>query len=166
MDEANPRHAMFLPGRVLPLFSEARAPLKKAFAAAAARTIPDRAGFFAAPSLRALPFRSNILSALAPATFAAAPVMGSSGTDRLRAVLFCLPGFLFRINIQSAPAPKSEACTGVRCARSSSFAAPCQAKRFAVRRPRRRKARGDNLSSRARTVCVISLSVCRICSRN
>jgi len=127
MAVANPRHATFLPGRLVPLFSEARAPLRNAFAAEAAKAIPDTAGFSAGFSFRAL---------------------------------------IFRININSAPPTNNDACTDVRCARSSSLAVPCHAIRFALRAPRCRKSRGDSLCSRACTVSVISLSVCRICSRS
>jgi len=42
---ANPRHASFRPGRVVPLFSDRRTPLRNAFAAVAARAKPVTAGF-------------------------------------------------------------------------------------------------------------------------
>ena len=164
MAVANPRHATLLSGRAVPLFSEARAPLKNAFAAVAARATPDTAGFLAAVSFPAFIFRINIQSALVPTAFATATAGLISGTAGFLATIFL--AFLLLSNINSAPPATNDACTDVRCERSSNFAVPSHARRFALRAPRWRKRRGDSLSSRLCTVSVISLSVCRICSRS
>ena len=71
MAVANPRQATFLPGRVVPLFFEERAPLRNAFAAVAARINPDTEGFPAGISPRSLPLRNNIHKPAAPAALAA-----------------------------------------------------------------------------------------------
>lgn len=138
MDVANPRHATFLPGRVVPLFFEERAPLRNAFAAVAAKAIPEIAGFFPVASLRTLFFRSNSHSAVAPTAFAAVPASEISGTTAFLTIIL-LRTFLLVNNINNAPAPTNDACTVVRCAKSSNLAVPSQARRLALRAPRWRR---------------------------
>jgi len=142
MAVAIPRHATFLPGCVVPLFSEARAPPKNAFAAVAANTTPDT-GFLpdlSSPAFSTF-FRESSQRALAPAAFAAVPLLRLSRLSASR--LSLIDGFpttscpfLFLININKTPAPKSDACTDVRCARSRNLAVPCHASSFALRVPR------------------------------
>ena len=73
------RHACFLPGRVVPLFFEPRAPLKNAFAAVAASANPPigRACCRMIPLL-ANARRNSMPSALIPNAVAALPVLSTA----------------------------------------------------------------------------------------
>ena len=70
MAVANPRHATVFAGCVVPRLSEARLPPKNAFAAVAAKAIPDT-GLWADFCCLELSFLNNIQSALAPTALAA-----------------------------------------------------------------------------------------------
>jgi len=144
---ANPRHASFRPGRVVPLLSDRRAPLKNAFAAVAARAKPVTAGFSSGSFklFRANLLRSNIQSALAPSALIALPVASLSVITGFLTTLCC--AFLAPNNTSSALAPTNDTCTDLRCASSSSFAVPRHATSFALRAPRWPRYRGDNLCS-------------------
>ena len=141
MADANPRQATFLPGRVLPLFLEERRPFRNAFAAVAAKTVLDTEGPLAGisdPSLLFFPLRNNIHKPVASAAFSAAPPVGTLAAG---ALIFAEGAGVFLMRSHSAlPAmPSSDTCTGVRWARSSSLAVPCQTSSLALRTLRWRK---------------------------
>lgn len=161
MAVAKPRHASFLTGRVVPLFSVRRAPPRNAFAKMAARAIPDMAGF--PPGSLAVLFRVSIQSAPEPSALAAEPAASNPVTAGLLAAR--CPFLVPRI-ISNALAPSNDICTDLFCAASRNLAAPCHAKSFTLRAPCCFRYRGDSLCSSEPTVSVISLSVCRICSRS
>lgn len=100
------RHACFLPGRVVPLFFESRAPLKNAFAAVAARATPPNG----VPCCRMIPLlasalRNSMPSALIPSAVAALPVLS---TASFFACSFLCSLVLLLIMTTAAVAPKSE----------------------------------------------------------
>jgi len=143
MAVAKPRQAIFRPGRVVPLLTEDRAPLKNACAAVAAKSIPER-GFLAgdctlALSL-ALALRDNSPNAVAPAAMDAVPGRRRSRTAGFgfEAANFS-PSLVFLISIQKALPATNDACNEVRCASSSTLAVASQARRLAWRVPRWRK---------------------------